>query len=105
MGILDKLFGRNKRTATVTRTREEIQADCPHTTLLARWDSVEDMGKNDKATKFICDSCHAEFSPNQTDTIREGHAERLRVSLAEEAREEERIEQEARDAEETSPSA
>lgn len=78
MGILDRLFGRKSQQATVTKSREEIQAECTHTTLLGRWDSVEDMGKEDKAVRFVCDSCHAEFSPEETERIREGHSTRLR---------------------------
>jgi hypothetical protein len=108
MGILDKLLGRNKRTQVVTKSREEIQAECPHTTLLARWDSVDDMGKNEKATSFVCDSCHAEFSPDETEAIRAGHSERLRQQFeqeAEDAAEAERAEQAEKDAEESAPPA
>ena len=102
MGILDRLFGRKAQQETVTKSREEIQAECSHATLLGRWDSVDDMGKEDKAVRFVCDSCHAEFSPEDTERIREGHATRLREQLrAEEATAAEEAAAEAKAAEST----
>jgi hypothetical protein len=72
MGFLDKLFGRKtEEAAAPERTLEEIQAECPHSTVSGRWDSVEDMGKEDKATRFVCEACNAEFSLEEMRELRD----------------------------------
>ena len=38
---------------------------CPHTVLTPRWDSIEDMGKQDRATSFYCQGCDRTFSPDE----------------------------------------
>jgi hypothetical protein len=81
MGILDKLFGGGKKQqqpAIVVET-----PPCPHAVLVPRWDSVEDMGKEDKATRFMCEACHQMFSPAEAQELREGIAQRMQESLEE----------------------
>lgn len=56
MGILDKLFHRGGSAAV------EVQAECPHKALTARWERAEDIGKEDLATSFHCDGCGQTFS-------------------------------------------
>lgn len=57
MGLLDKLFGRN-------RAHEAPAADipCPHVTLTARWDAPENLGHLERASRFHCEACGAELS-------------------------------------------
>ena len=43
---------------------------CSHVMLVPRWDSVQDMGIEAKATLFVCDSCHKEFSPVEALALR-----------------------------------
>ena len=69
-----KLFGHKKQAAT---TATMPQVECPHAVLVARWDSVEDMGKEDKATRFMCEACHEMFSPDEAREIRAGVAHKL----------------------------
>lgn len=82
MGIFDKLFGGKKK-------RQEQQAvaveapPCPHAVLVPRWDSVEDMGKEDKATRYMCEACHQMFTPQEARELREGIARRMQESLEE----------------------
>lgn len=38
---------------------------CPHTALVPRWDSIEDMGKEDKATSYFCQGCNTEMTPEE----------------------------------------
>lgn len=74
MGILGKLFGRDSGEsggATATAPQEELSTECPHTTLLGRWDAVDDMGKPEKATMWVCDACQTEFSPEEGERLRE----------------------------------
>jgi hypothetical protein len=85
MGILDKLFGGGKK-----KQQQQQQAavaveapPCPHAVLVPRWDSVDDMGKEDKATRYMCEACHQMFSPAEARELREGIAQRMQESLEE----------------------
>jgi len=65
MGILDKLFG-DKKAA------EEVEAPpCPHAVLMPHWDSAADMGHEERATSFVCEACHASFTPEEAQLLRE----------------------------------
>ncbi len=55
---------------------------CPHTTLVSHWDSVADMGKEDKVTSYRCDSCEQEFTAEEGRRLRETEAERVQRELA-----------------------
>lgn len=60
MGVLSKLLGRSDE-----KTHDDINVECPHTALTARWDRSEDIGKNDLATGFRCESCGEMFSGDE----------------------------------------
>jgi hypothetical protein len=53
---------------------------CLHTALLPRWESVEDMGKDDRATGYHCDACGRDFTPAEADQLRASEGERLRLT-------------------------
>jgi transposase-like protein len=74
MSILDKLLGRHKASPAAA----VIDVPCPHTTLVPHWDSLADMGKEDKVSRFTCDSCGEAFSAEQGHLLRQTEAERLR---------------------------
>ena len=76
MGLLGRLLGRSGST---TATEEDLVAKvaCPHATLTARWDSVQDMGDGSKAISFICAACMETFTPEQTTEIRSSMRQRL----------------------------
>jgi hypothetical protein len=62
MSFLRKLFGR-KEEGEAASPVDEIDAPCPHVTLVPHWGSnPDDMGNVDKADRFTCDACDAEFS-------------------------------------------
>lgn len=72
MGFLGKLFGGGKKKEAV------IEAPaCPHAVLVPRWDSVQDMGIEERATRYMCDTCRQEFTPAEARALREGIAARL----------------------------
>jgi len=71
--MFGKLFGGKKQTAAVLTETPE----CPHAVLVARWDSVQDMGKEDKATHFMCEACHQMFTPEEAVELRQGIADKL----------------------------
>jgi hypothetical protein len=80
MGFLDKLFGGGKKQQAAVA---EIAVDCPHSVLVARWDSVADMGKEDKATRFMCETCHEMFSPEEAKELRDTMAARVTAQMQE----------------------
>jgi hypothetical protein len=87
MGLLDKLMGREKKrdvraglASTQARTVQE-NADCVHTSLVPKWDSVADMGHEDKATSWTCSACGRDFPPEEGQAMRATEADRLRQRM------------------------
>ena len=73
MGLLDKLFGRGQ----ASQKRDGLHpassgADCPHLAVAPRWDNAADIGHEDRATSFVCDSCHASFSASEIEAADAG---------------------------------
>ncbi len=88
MGIFDRFRGKNaKATVAATPAVAELEVECPHIVLTARWDSVADMGKDELASAYICGSCRQQFTPEDARILRESTAERLRTEDIEQARE------------------
>jgi len=54
---------------------------CPHTVLLTRWDSIDDIGHEDRATYYICEACQEKFSPEEAKLIRESGLEHQIVGI------------------------
>lgn len=77
MGLFDKLFGGKKQEAAVA----EAPLECPHSVLVPRWDSVQDMGIEEKATRYMCEACHQMFSREEATALQKSIAERLNASL------------------------
>ncbi len=61
MGLLSKLFGKGAAGTTLPPAAEV----CPHTTLVAKWDSLDDMGQDDKASGYTCEGCQQTFTAEQ----------------------------------------
>jgi transposase-like protein len=72
MGFLDKVFNKEKKEEAVVET-----PPCPHSVLVPRWDSIDDMGKEEKATHFVCEACQETFSPEDASRLRASEAARL----------------------------
>jgi hypothetical protein len=81
MGLFDKLFG-GKKQQQPTAVAEPL-VECPHAVLVPRWDSVQDMGHEDKATRYMCESCREVFTPEQAAQLRDSIAERMTAALEE----------------------
>ncbi len=73
-----ELLGQRQRRETSAAPDEPV---CPHTTLTARWDSVADMGNDEKATSYTCQSCHQSFTAAEGHALRATEAERVRQEL------------------------
>jgi hypothetical protein len=79
MGFLNKLLGR--RVQNDTKAKAVPTVACPHVSLVPHWDSVEDMGHEERATSFICDACHQAFTPQVAAALRRTETERLNKKL------------------------
>ena len=81
-----ELLGQRQRReapATVTATPEAEAAPCPHTTLTPRWESVADMGKEDRVTSYTCQGCNESFTAAEGQALKRHEAERVQATLAE----------------------
>lgn len=79
MGFLNKMLGRNDSAATVEQQPDHLT--CPHTTLTPSWDSVADMGSEDKVTSYTCQGCNQQFSREEGQALRRDEAERLQSAV------------------------
>jgi len=78
--MLRRVFGKGKpQEAEATAT---TRVACPHTVLLPRWDNLADMGKEDRASRYVCDSCHETFPREEAEQLRASESERLKRELA-----------------------
>jgi len=74
MGLFDKIFAKEAKSSVAVET-----PPCAHGVLTPRWDSVDDMGKEERATLYVCEACREEFSPAEASALRESMAQRLPV--------------------------
>ena len=49
-----------------------------YVTLTPRWESVEDMGNEDKATGYTCEACGEHFSAAEGHALQRSQADRVR---------------------------
>ncbi|HEX5370117.1 MAG TPA: hypothetical protein VFY10_11935 [Dehalococcoidia bacterium] len=80
MGLFDKLFGGKSKPATAVA---EPAITCPHAVLVPRWDNVHDMGHEDKATRYMCESCHEIFTPAEAKELSQSIRERMDAMMPE----------------------
>ena len=76
-----ELLGQRQRRDAAT-SAEAVGPTCPHTTLTPRWESVADMGKEDKATAYTCQGCNQQFTPAEGQRLRQTEADRVQRELA-----------------------
>ncbi len=74
MSLLDKLLHRTKPVVRPT----VASGPCLHITLVPKWDTVADMGHEDRASGYTCDSCGQSVTAAEGRALRESEAERLR---------------------------
>ena len=78
MSLLDKLLHRTKPTIPSSSTN----VLCVHVSLVSKWDSVADMGHEEKVSSYTCDACGQSFTPAEGRALRATEAERLRQLAA-----------------------
>ena len=81
MGLFSKKQPEDETTEApkVTTNMQAEAPECAHGVLTPRWDSVADMGKEDRATAFVCEACHKSFTPEEAQALKATMAERLPV--------------------------
>lgn len=70
MNIFGNFWTRRERLKE--KMSEQQAKPCMHATLVPHWDRAEDMGHNERAIFFICDSCTQIFSPDDVADLRQG---------------------------------
>lgn len=63
-----KFFGsRESSQAHEESSAATATASCPHKVLVPRWDSLDDMGREDKASGYKCNACGAVLSREEAE--------------------------------------
>ena len=78
MGFLDKLFRRGPGSEAVGLHDDPVeQAECPHVVLVPQWAVADDIGHEDKASRYLCGTCGSQFTPDEAQHLRETEAARI----------------------------
>jgi hypothetical protein len=75
MGFMNKML--HKDAGAVADRDAATPATCPHVMLVPRWNSASDMGHEDLASSFRCDTCGADFTPDEARNQRHSEASRV----------------------------
>ena len=51
---------------------------CPHVALVPRWDSADDIGKAVRVSRYVCESCGADFSREDGERVQAEEVQRVR---------------------------
>lgn len=73
-----KLFKRHESRSPIAPDTET----CHHLVLSPAWDNLDDMGSEERASRFTCMSCQAEFSPGEAAEMRATEARRIREEFS-----------------------
>ena len=65
------LFGRHDPPEEVLESKSDLT--CPHVVITPRWDSVADIGHEDRATGYQCTSCGVMLSVDEGREARTRH--------------------------------
>jgi len=80
MGFLRRITGGKKEAETEAPSRQDTpESACGHGMLIPRWDRAEDMGHEDRATSYTCESCSASLTPQEAQGVMATERGRLRV--------------------------
>ena len=77
-----KLFRKHREDEPTTSEAEIEPVVCEHVTLIPKWDRAEDMGRDDRASMFRCESCGQEFTPAEATRLRATEAARVQRRIA-----------------------
>jgi hypothetical protein len=77
MSMFKKLFGKSEEKLAA----EQTPVACPHTVLLPRWDTIDDMGKQDRISGYTCQACGEAFTAAEGQALQLKEGDRLRADL------------------------
>lgn len=81
MSLLTKIFGRTENQAA---DEPPSQKSCHHLSAVPHWDNPDDMGIEERASSYTCQSCMLSLDPEQYDLARTAEMDRLRtIAVAE----------------------
>lgn len=80
MKWLNKLLDRGGDKAPEAAVAEDVPV-CEHVALVARWESAEDIGKDERASGYKCEACGAEFTPTEAQRLRATEAARIKQRI------------------------
>ena len=78
-----RFFRRGKGESGGSQAVEAISETCEHVLLVPHWDSPENMGIEDKATSYRCNSCEESFTRDEEEILRATETDRIRRGLQE----------------------
>ena len=78
MSFLNRLLGREGRGREPQP--EPFDPPCTHGALVPHWDSSEDIGKADRVSRYVCESCKGTFSREEGEGMVAQAAQRLKAS-------------------------
>ena len=70
---------KSERAVEQVAASDRPTSTCPHVVLMPRWGNVDDIGHEDRATRYRCDGCGMEFSPQEVHDLRRTESQRLPV--------------------------
>jgi hypothetical protein len=70
-----------QRTARAAAAATLAAVPCPHITLVPHWEKATDMGHEDRASSYTCDTCHQVFTAEAGRSLRQTEADRVRQQL------------------------
>lgn len=70
-------FLKRRHEADQDRAHRADVPTCLHMALVPRYESVADMGHEERATGFHCEVCGGTFTPAEAFALRETEAERI----------------------------
>ncbi len=91
MSILNRMFNRHASDAShrpdaapkgatmADHVGKVAEGTCAHVAITPRWDNIDDMGHEDRASSWVCDSCHATLTPAEAADARADIGHRLHV--------------------------
>lgn len=72
---------RKRRDESATNEQPEA-TPCEHLVLIPMWDSVDDIGRQDRVSRERCEACGAVFSADEAASLRATEASRLQRRIA-----------------------
>ena len=89
MGIINRMFNRHasdashrpepsmKGASMPDNVERVVDGTCAHVAITPRWDNIDDMGHDDRASSWVCDACHATLTPAEAAEARAKIGHRL----------------------------